>query len=95
MTIADQLRSFPVPPRHVLIAAAGEIERLRRENERLKSYEAIYERLVHFENEATHLAAERDALLSDRDAWRDAAMLKGAERDALRQRVTDLEAGRA
>ena len=65
MTIADQLRSFPVPPRHVLIAGAGEIERLRRENERLKSYEAIYERLVHFENEATHLAAERDALESE------------------------------
>ena len=35
MTLADQLRSFPVPPRHVLIAGAGEIERLRRENERL------------------------------------------------------------
>ena len=37
MTIADQLRSFPVPPRHVLIEAAGEIERLRRENERLRA----------------------------------------------------------
>lgn len=29
--IEDQLRSFPVPPRHVLITAAGEIERLRRD----------------------------------------------------------------
>lgn len=29
--IEDQLRSFPTPPRHVLITAAGEIEQLRRD----------------------------------------------------------------
>ena len=117
MTLADQLRSFPVPPRRVLIAAAGEIERL---NLNLVSMQQFTDQIktecreLRAENErltaermkiligAGELTVERDALRAENerqqeaiDALKQDDIRGGAERDALRQRVTELEARHA
>ena len=65
MTIADQLRSFPVPPRHVLIAAATVIERL---NLNLVSMQQFTDQI---KTECRELRAENERLTAE------AVLLKG------------------
>ena len=92
MTIADQLRSFPVPPRHVLIAAATEIERL---NLNLVSMQQFTDQI---KTECRELRAENERLTAELGLSRQGNLASierdihaEAERDALRQRVTELD----
>lgn len=43
MPIEEQLRAFPVPPRHVLITAAGVIEQMRRDLAALRHIDKLYQ----------------------------------------------------
>ena len=87
MTIADQLRSFPVPPRHVLIAAATVIERL---NLNLVSMQQFTDQI---KTECRELRAENERQQEAIDALKQDDIRGGAERDALRSENNQLLEG--